>query len=81
MQFSNTSKQPSSTKRGPGRYHVNGHKKASAPKAHGMGDGPDFVVHTNTKKNERRAAIKACGGIRQFKLKRRALREMQGAAA
>ncbi len=75
MQFSKTSKQPSSTKRGPGRYHVNGHKKAASPKPHGMGAGADFVVHKNPAKNERRAAIKACGGIRQFKRARQALRE------
>ena len=68
----NTSRQPSSTKRGPGRYHLDGCKKAASPKPHSMGAGPDFVVHKNPAKNERRALIKACGGIRQFKRARRA---------
>lgn len=66
----NTSRQPSSTKRGPGRYHLDGCKKPSPAKSYGA--GPDFVVHKNPAKNERRALIKACGGIRQFKRARRA---------
>lgn len=33
-----------------------------------------FVQHTNPRKNQRRKAIKAVGGIRQFKKARRELR-------
>jgi len=62
----NTNREPSATKAGPGRYHKHGHFK-TAPKA-SAGAGADFVLHAaSNEKRNRRATIKAVGGIRQFK--------------
>lgn len=60
-----TRKEPSTTKRGPGREHHSGHKKASPIKSKGAGIG--FVQHTaSAAKRERRRVIAAIG-IRQYK--------------
>lgn len=56
------------TKTGPGRKHAQGGPgEKNAPLRIRGNAGPGFVVHTNTKRAWRRASIKACGGIRQFK--------------
>ncbi len=62
----NTNRAPSATKAGPGRYHQHGHT-TKKPRTT-AGAGPYFVLHaaSNDKRN-RRATIKAVGGIRQFK--------------
>jgi hypothetical protein len=67
-------KQPSATKRGPGRKHHAGHKKAPPIKAKGAGVG--FVQHTNEAANTRRKA-KAEFGARQY---RRACKALSFAA-
>ena len=63
MSFSNVN--PSSTKKGPGRKHAQGIKKAGAPKPPSAGMG--FVQHTNPSRAKRRALITCHGGIRRFK--------------
>lgn len=53
-------KKPSATKSGPGRYHSEGHQRASAPKAKGAPLG--FVQHTaSAAKKLRRANVSALG--------------------
>ena len=52
------------TKSGPGRRHVQGEKHGSAPKPM---TGAFAGQRTNPERAKRRAFIKACGGIRQFK--------------
>lgn len=59
------------TKKGSGRRHKDGAKHGAAAKPpKGAWAGP----HTNPEKNARRAAIKAAGGIRQFKRHRASVR-------
>ena len=58
-------KQPTSTKRGPGRFHQPGHKKASPVKTKGTPRG--FVQHTNPKRHQRRALFIKTHGVRQWK--------------
>jgi hypothetical protein len=50
--MSAANKNPSTTKAGPGRKHVAGHKKATPRKQKGAGVG--FVQHTNGAKNATR---------------------------
>lgn len=73
---------PSSTKSGPGRVHVSGHKKASPIKRRGAGTG--FVQHTaSAEKAARRALVKAKGrrgAIKAAKAARRVAREVLAAA-
>lgn len=60
----------SATKRGPGRYHSDGHQKATPPKHEGAGYG--FALHVaSAAKKARKAAIKA-GSVRQYKRARSA---------
>lgn len=63
---------PHPTKKGPGRKH--GHEVAhgTAPTPR-RGAPAGFVLHTNPAKRQRREAIAAAGGIRQFKKQLRAL--------
>lgn len=56
-------KNASATKRGPGRFHEQGHKKSSPVAQHGTPRG--FVLHTNPAKKDRRDLI-AIHGRRQF---------------
>lgn len=56
-------KNPSTTKSGPGRFHLAGHKKSSPIASKGAPLG--FVLHTNPAKKERRDLI-AIHGRRQF---------------
>lgn len=62
-----------STKAGPGRLHKAGHKKAKPVASKGAPAG--FVQHTNPERNARRRAIRAMGGIRQWKLAANAHRD------
>jgi hypothetical protein len=55
----------SATKRGPGRFHKQGHQKASQPKVRGASF--DFVLHTNPMKAARRETKRGLGGHRQWK--------------
>lgn len=56
----------SATKRGPGRHHSQGAHKATPIKDKGASAG--FVLHqASLGKRNRKARIKALGGIRQFK--------------
>lgn len=57
---------PHSTKKGPGRIHKNGMPHGAPPVAP-KGAPLGFVLHKNPAKAQRRAAISAFGGIRQFK--------------
>ena len=66
-------RQPSTTKRGPGRRHVSGHKRATPIAAKGAPAG--FVQHTNPAKNARRKA-KAASGARQYLKAVKAARRM-----
>lgn len=59
----------SSTKRGPGRIHVEGVKRARKPKG---STGPFAGQHTNPAKNAQRDA-KAVMGARQYRKQRKAL--------
>lgn len=61
--------QPSTTKRGPGRIHTPGHKKATPVPSKGAPLG--FVQHTNPRKNAVRKA-KALAGARQYRMARKA---------
>jgi hypothetical protein len=56
---------PSTTKRGPGRRHKQGATKDTPIKSKGAPRG--FVLHTNAAKRQRRDDIKARGGIRAYK--------------
>ena len=68
------SKHASSTKRGPGRYHSNGHTKASLPKPPSAGMG--FVLHTaSPAKKARKAAIKRLGSVKAYRRELRRDRE------
>lgn len=59
----------SSTKKGPGRLHCNGVKKAPNPNA---AAGSWLGLHTNEAANARRA-VKAAIGARQYRKQRKAL--------
>ncbi len=61
---------PSTTKRGPGRIHLNGHKRATPVKAKGAPIG--FVQHTNPAKNALRKAKASFGSNRQYRIACRA---------
>jgi len=63
---------PSTTKRGPGRFHKDGHKKNSPVASKGAPRG--FVVHTNPEKNTRRMDKKIFGA-RQLRKQDAAFRE------
>lgn len=60
----------SATKRGPGRVHAKGLKKAKPLRQ--TGAGIDFVQHTNERANARRS-VKADIGARQYRKQRKAL--------
>lgn len=64
---------PSTTKRGPGRIHLQGHKRATPVAAKGAPRG--FVQHTNPAKNARRKA-KAASSPRQYRNAIKAARRM-----
>lgn len=65
-------KNHTSTKRGPGRKHVDGHQKASPIKSRGAPLG--FVKHfASMEKQERRNTMRAVGGRRQFLKKSKAV--------
>jgi hypothetical protein len=66
-------RQPNTTKAGPGRRHVSGHKKASPVPSKGAPQG--FVQHTNPRKNAVRAA-KAASSPRQYRMARKAARRI-----
>lgn len=53
------SKNPNATKRGPGRYHSEGHQKASPIPQRGAPMG--FVQHTNPEKNSKRKLKRSLG--------------------
>lgn len=63
---------PSTTKRGPGRFHKDGHKKNSPIASKGAPRG--FVAHTNPEKNARRKDKKIFGA-RQLRKQDRVFRE------
>jgi hypothetical protein len=56
----------SATKAGPGRFHQQGHEKASPIKPKGAPVGM-VLHHASPEKRARRAAIKAFGSVRAFK--------------
>jgi len=66
-------RQPSTTKRGPGRKHVPGHQKATPTPSKGAPFG--FVQHTNPAKNAVRKA-KAASSPRQYRMARKAARSI-----
>jgi hypothetical protein len=68
---------PSTTKAGPGRRHVSGHKRATPVASKGAPMG--FVQHTNPAKNARRAA-KAASSPRQYRKAVKAARRIATAA-
>lgn len=70
-----SAKQPSSTKRGPGRFHVNGTKKAPKPRAN---RGAWLGQHTNPAKNAIRQA-KAASSPRQYRNAVKAARRIAAA--
>jgi hypothetical protein len=76
-------KQPSTTKRGPGRKHHAGHKKASPIKAKGAGVG--FVQHTVAiDKRVRRERVAKFGRrqtLKQVKELRRLSKQVRAEAA
>jgi hypothetical protein len=59
MQMPNANKNPSATKRGPGRFHESGHKKATPPKQRSAGLW--LGLHTNPEKNARRELKRSLG--------------------
>ncbi len=61
---------PSTTKAGPGRRHVSGHKRATPVASKGAPMG--FVQHTNPAKNALRKAKASFGGNRQYRIACRA---------
>lgn len=63
-------KRPSATKSGPGRYHSDGHKRATVKAPKGAPAG--FVQHTNPKANARRS-VKSEIGARQYRKQVKAL--------
>lgn len=71
-------REPSATKRGPGRYHQQGHEKASPVKKRGTPWG--FVQHTDEANNARRKR-KAAMGARQVRIAEKAARRAAKAAA
>lgn len=74
-----TSKHPSATKRGPGRYHHAGHTKATPVPSKGVPSG--FVLHkASAEKQERRNTMQAIGGRRQYLRKTKALLRAYAAA-
>ncbi len=68
---------PSTTKRGPGRRHVSGHKRATPVAPKGAPSG--FVQHTNPRKNAVRKA-KAASSPRQYRKAVKAARRIANAA-
>jgi hypothetical protein len=65
-----TQRNASSTKSGPGRRHVDAHKRGKAEKG---GQPGDFAgTHTNPQANARRA-VKESIGARQYRKQRKAL--------
>ncbi len=66
------SKRARATKRGPGRYHMDGIKTHREPKGHGIG-AEWLGVYNNTERNSERA-LKRALGARQFKRQQRAER-------
>ena len=78
----NRNRNPSTTKRGPGRKHVFGHQRATPVKSSGADLG--FVVRTfPAQVSPRDALIREHGrrqGIKLAKAQRRAQREMEHAA-
>ena len=68
---------PSTTKRGPGRVHADGHKRATPVPSKGAPMG--FVQHTNPAKNAVRKA-KAASSPRQYRKAVKAARRIATAA-
>jgi hypothetical protein len=66
------------TKKGPGRKHGQGHTHGFVPRAH-YGADSSFVLHSNPLRNTLRKGIAAMGGIRQFKIQRRAIQRLEAA--
>jgi hypothetical protein len=78
MAITLVNKSHTATKRGPGRVHLQGKKRAKnvTPKGAGIG----FEQRTNPAKNAGRKA-KASMGARQFRLANKALKRMTAEAA
>lgn len=71
---------PSATTRGPGRYHVQGHKKAS-PSTRAGGTGYGFkVLRPSAERLARRALNKAIGHRQAKRARMAALRDARDAA-
>lgn len=71
-----TNRQPSATKKGPGRYHkAAGHRKATPPRRDGVPIGSVFMEHSaSNAKTSRRELVRAIGrrqAIKQVKAARR----------
>lgn len=67
-------KRPSATKRGPGRYHADGHKRVGPVSAKGAPAG--FVQHhAGPAKKLRRANVQAVGRRQAIKAEKRDRRE------
>lgn len=81
--MSRLNKNPSATKRGPGRYHEQGHKKASPvrrPSAP-IGSGPQFLGQATNEQRQQRNAAKAAIGARQLRKQLKAMRRNARGAA
>lgn len=71
---------PSATKRGPGRYHVQGHKKASPSNRVGGTPYGFKVLHPSEERLARRALNKAIGHRQAKRARMAVLRAVRDAA-